>query len=177
MSSEVQRVRERYRAAAFSALLRTSLTLPPLLGAPFNVAVAGAKASQSFRDQWCERSRHPDRAFDWLEIWRRHRDLDTLHLAIWSEEEGRLSGLATCLSKGAAIEIRYLEGDYRGGCPLRGLRAVIAVEAAANYAQAIGKRELRISPVNEAVRDLYQIGLGFEPVMPAREEPYFRRCI
>ena len=114
--------------------------------------------------------------FAWHDIWRLHHEMEAFHMVIWSQEH-RLSGLCLCVAKRRAVEIKFLEGDYRADCPLRGKRVLIALEAAANYAQALGREELRIQPVNDRVRSLYQDTYGFEPVSQRGQEPYFRRAV
>lgn len=114
--------------------------------------------------------------FDWKEIERRHKDPSRLEIAIWSSQE-RLSGLALGLTTGQALMLRFLEGDPRQDCPLRGMRIAIALETAANYAQARGKSEIRLQPINDKLVYLYENVYGFALVSPHKEEPYYRKGV
>lgn len=176
MSGEVARVRERYRTARYRALLKSSQTLAQYTQIPFGLAEVNKTTQKAYTDQWIVR--HAEQSFDWLKVWDTHREMDTLHMAVWAGPPGsRLSGLACCLVKRSAVEIRFLEGDGRLDCPLKGLRTLMAVEGAASYAQAIGRTELRIEPVNDKTRDLYVVGFGFEPCGQRGKETYFRRAV
>lgn len=175
MSREVLKAKERFRTAAFSACLKANQALEPVINVPFQISEWTGRAGEAYRDQWAER-RHPEVHFDWEEIWRRNREIDALRLALWCEGL-RLSALALCLPTNCSLEIRFLEGDYRSDCPLKGRRCLIVLEAAANYAQAIGKAELRVRPVNLALRSLYEDVFGFEVVERRGQETYFRRSI
>jgi len=121
-------------------------------------------------DEWGETR------FDWREIDRRHRDPDRLDIAIWSDND-RLSGLGLGLSTGQAIMLRFLEGDPRQDCPLRGKRILIALEATANYAQGRGKREIRLQPINDKLVYLYESVYGFVLESPRNEAPYYRKGV
>lgn len=114
--------------------------------------------------------------FDWREIDRRHRDPDRLDIAIWSDHE-RLAGLGLGLSTGQAIVLRFLEGDPRQDCPLRGKRILIALETATNYAQGRGKKEIRVQPINDKLVYLYENVYGFVLESPKNEEPYYRKGV
>lgn len=173
--SEVARVKKRYQSAAYNAGLKACQLLAPIVNAPFQIASWNNRAEQAYLNQWCVSPRHPDASWDWQEIARRHRDLDTFHLVIWGSEH-RLCGLALFLVTKEAVEVRFLEGDHRASCPLKGRRSLIAIEAAACYAQEIGRTELWVEPVNASVRDLYVEGFGFE-IAHSEKKPYFRRAV
>ena len=133
----------------------------------------GTKAQGAYESQWL--SRHPDSTFwDWTEIFRRHRN--ELEIAIWSPV-ARLSGLSVATASGEAIEVRFLEGDSRPDCPLKGSRMLIALDCASRYAYGRGKRELRVRPVNSALEDLYQEIYGFHLVKDKPGSPYWARRI
>lgn len=95
-------------------------------------------------------------------------------MAVWSG--ARLSSLSLATTSGNAVHIRYLEGDPRPDCPLIGRRALIALEACAGYAQARGKAELRVHPLNDKLKSLYVGVYKFEVATPHKAEPYlFKR--
>lgn len=114
--------------------------------------------------------------FPWEEIFQKHRDPDRLDMAIWGAED-RLSGLALGLTTGQSLMLRFVEGDPREDCPLRGKRILIALEAATNYAQARGKREIRLQPINEKLVYLYENVYGFTLESPRNETPYYRKGV
>lgn len=75
-------------------------------------------------------------------------------LAIWVGE--RLIGLAHCQVKSQdSLLIQAIEGDRDESCPLRGKRALIAIEAANFYAQALGKHILLLHPMNDELATIY----------------------
>ena len=114
--------------------------------------------------------------FDWPEIMRRDNDPDRLDMAIWSGQE-RLAALGLAVTTGQAVILRFLEGDPRQDCPLKGRRILIALETAANYAQAQGKKEIRLQPVNDKLVDLYEKVYGFKLESPRNETPYYRKGV
>jgi len=114
--------------------------------------------------------------WDWEEIFRGHRDPDRLELVIWTVGD-RLSGLGLVLTSGRAVELRFLEGDPRPDCPLKGRRIAVALEAAARYAQARGKLEIRLQPLNASLGCLYCKAYGFEEVTPKGAQSYLRKAV
>ncbi len=76
-----------------------------------------------------------------------------------------------------AVVLRFVEGDPSPDCTLRGLRMLVALEVATNYAQAAGLRELRIQPINEALSALCEDVYGFALVKPHREASYYVKAI
>lgn len=170
MSAELQRARERYRADAANACRLASLTLIPHVGLNFHITGWTARGRDAYTNQWLT-SR-----FDWPEVYRRHTEPDRLDMAMWSPD-GRLCGLGLCLTTGRAVELRFLEGCATDGCPLKGFRAVIALEVAACYAQLRGKVEVRLVPLNERLSRFYVDLYGFEAVRPSGGQPYLRRLV
>lgn len=115
-------------------------------------------------------------AFDWPAIFRRHNDPDRLDMAIWHGQD-RLCGLALGLTTSNSVVLRFLEGDPRQDCPLRGRRILIALETATNYAQARGKKEIRLQPKNDDLVYLYENVYGFVLESPRNEAPYYRKGV
>jgi hypothetical protein len=54
---------------------------------------------------------------------------------------------------------------------------VIALEAAACYAQELGKPEIRVQPVSTAVEGILRDGFGFTLETPKDTKPFFRRHV
>ncbi len=121
-------------------------------------------------------ARFPELA-DRLEVVRLTRDdPDRLDMVIWGPDY-RLCGLGLGLTTGEAVEIRFIEGDPSPDCPLKGRRTLIILECASCYAQARGRKELRIQPINERLEDLYRQTYGFVLETPRRGERYYRKDI
>jgi hypothetical protein len=96
-------------------------------------------------------------------------------LAVWCGD--RLAALALGLTTGEAVVVRFLEGDPRPDCPLKGRRILIVLECMANYAQGRGKAELRIEPANEALETLYRETYGFSLETPRGRSAYYKRTV
>lgn len=158
------------RASAFRA---AALNLQPHLGVEFNISPWSNKALRAFDGHWSTFKREVE--WDWPEIFRGHRDYDRLDLAIWSGD--RLCGLGLGITTPSALELRFLEGCPDPECPLRGRRILIALEAAACYAQTCGKKEIRVSPINSSLESLYRDTYGFALETPAKGAPYYRKGV
>ena len=150
-----------------------ALNLQAPIGVQFNISSWSNKAQRAFDTQWQPLERKLD--WKWDEIFETHRDFDKLDMAIWSGEA--LCGLALGLTTGAALNLRFLEGSPNPDCPLKGRRILVALEASACYAQARGKKEIRLSPINSSLESLYRDTYGFDLEIPAKGEPYYRKGV
>jgi hypothetical protein len=166
--SNFARAKAKFEADKMAAYRTAAENLTPVLPVNFHITGWSNKAREAVIDQW---NRKPD-DWDWSEIFRRHNDPDRLDMAIWSPDD-RLSALSLCLTNSNYVEIRFLEGDPRDDCPLRGRRALIVVECAACYAQARGRPELRLEPNNERLATLYRQIYGFELATPRKAKAYY----
>lgn len=83
-------------------------------------------------------------------------------MAIWVEE--RLAGVALVEVGSDYVTLKCVEADPRPDCPLKGRRTLIFLEATACYAQALGKRSIRATPVNADLKKHYIEGYGFSEV-------------
>jgi hypothetical protein len=144
-------------------------SMTEFLGTPVQITEWSRRALEGLAD-WGETR------FPWDEIFRRHRDPDRLELAIWSQRD-RLSGLALGLTTERSLLLRFVEGDPRSDCPLKGKRILIALEAAAYYAQARGRKEIRVQPIHDKLVHLYENVYGFVLVSPRNEAPYYRKGV
>ena len=115
-------------------------------------------------------------AFDWPDVFRRHNDPDRLDMAIWCGQD-QLCGLGLCLTTANSVVLRFIEGDPRQDCPLKGRRILIALETATNYAQVRGKKEIRLQPKNDDLVYLYEKVYGFVLESPRNEAPYYRKGV
>ena len=148
-----------YVEVAHRARQATMATLQPLIG-EFNVTEWSKRAFDAI---WNSPT------FPWDRIGRNHRDPDRLEIAIWVGR--RLVGMALALSNGDEVILEFLEGDPATDCPLKGFRTLIALDVAANYAQARGKHRLLVQPMNSGLRNHYT-KLGFSPFPPSTGSPY-----
>ena len=145
-----------------------------MLSLNFRLTIWTTRVEQCINDQWGT-NRHPDASWEWGNILRRYRDPDVFAFAGWVNEH-RLAFVGLALTNSVAVELRFLEGDPRANCPLGGSRALIALDVSANYAQAVGRREIWVRPVNQALESLC-VGLGFELEAPRGQHRYFRRRV
>lgn len=176
MSREYERHKARCASAKDAARRQAALNLDGKFGATFHLSGWTVKAQEAYRDQWLTNPRHEDADWDWDEIFRRHRDPDNLEIVIWSPGD-RLSGIGFCLVTGKSVEIRFVEGDNRADCPLKGYRALIILECATCYAQGLGKGELRAQPINASLQELYVDTYGFIVDREGRGDPYYRKKV
>ena len=159
----------RYETDRNAARQQAVSNLAPDLKVNFQITGWSSKARQATLDQW---NRKEGQGWNWNEIFRRHHDPDRLDIAVWSPQD-RLSALALGLTTGECVEIRFLEGDPRQDCPLKGRRALIVLECAACYAQARGRSELRVRPINKRLETLYVEIYGFQLATPSRGQAYY----
>jgi hypothetical protein len=171
--STFARAKARFEADRFAARHQATENLRGQLGGEFTIAGWSGRAREAFLDQW---SKEPGVVFPWDDVFRRHNDPDRLDVAIWGPND-RLCGLGLGLTTSEAVELRFLEGDPRPDCPLKGRRILMFLECAACYAQARGRRELRIQPINEQLETLYRQTYGFVLETPRGGERYYRRGI
>lgn len=168
-SATLERAKQQYRQNAYDARLKTSERMKAFIGAPVIVGEWSRRTFEALSAWEYQR-------FDWQEISRRHRDPDRLEVAIWSGDN-ILSGMGLALCTGQAVVLRFVEGDPRQDCPLKGYRLLVALEAATNYAQARGKHEIRVQPKNEQLVNLYEEVYGFTYHEPRGEEGYYRKGV
>jgi hypothetical protein len=169
-------VKERCRTAAFDAYRLAALKLEPIVGVALQLSDWTNRAREAYASQWLNAERHPDAGWDWVEIFRRHNDPNRMAIVIWGPDD-RLSGLGLVLASNRSVELRFLEGDPRSDCPLKGKRALIALEAAVAYGQAIGKTDIRVQPATPELTARYVDLYGFTQETLRGEKPFFRKPI
>jgi hypothetical protein len=144
-------------------------TLRSHIGVNFRVSEISLKALEACDSQWGKSN------WDWHEIYRNYRDADAFKFAIWVDDT--LCGLAVATTSGQSVVLRFVEGSPDVNCPLKGRRILIALEAAANYGQNRGKRELKLEPLNEELISLYESVYGFEVVRQGKGPVFCRKGI
>jgi hypothetical protein len=154
--STIERVRAKYNEARDNARRLAALNLQRAVGTDFYIAGWTRKAQQTFAEQWGGAS---SIGWGWPEIFRRHNDPDRLDMVVWTGN--RLCGLGVSTTTGEAVVIRFIEREPQEDCPLKGRIALIMTECSALYAQARGRKELRIEPKNDKLSTLYKELYGF----------------
>jgi hypothetical protein len=175
MSSSFARAKQRYQECAATSRREAALKLCPVLGVDFYVSEWSGRAREALANQWIAEEQQLS-IWNWNEIHRRHQDPDRLDMVIWGPES-RLCGLGLCLTSSQAVEVRFVEGDPRQDCPLKGKRTLIFLECAAGYAQLRGKSGLRIEPKNQALETLYSKRYGFSLETPRGARAYYKKVV
>lgn len=164
--------KRRYEQLALNAHRQAGLNLSGVLGVEFHISTWTRKGMEAFGQQW-----EADAEFQWREIFRRHlNEPDRLEIVVWGPE-GRLCALALATTGGSFIKLGFLEGDPRPDCPLKGRRALIALEATQCYGQGRGKSELRIQPANDDLATMYVENYGFSLETRKGVDAYYKREI
>jgi hypothetical protein len=176
MSSTFQRAKERYQQAKDTCRREAAIKGGAFLGVEFYISGWSDRARHALSDQWLAEGVPAGTGWDWPEVFRRHNDPDRLDMAVWAPQD-RLCGLGLCLTGSQFVEIRFVEGDPRQDCPLKGKRTLIFLECAAGYAQLRGKAELRIQPKNQQLEALYTELYGFSLETPRRGPAYYRKVV
>jgi hypothetical protein len=174
VSNLLTRAKARYAQNREAAYRLTGIELPPHVKVDFRVSGWTGKAAEAYAEQWspvAERQSNDRPAFDWPNLFHICRDPDRLDIVVWGPEE-TLCGLALGTTTGRSLALRFLEGSPDPNCPLRGRRALIALDVAARYAQLRGKPEIRLYEVDSSLESLYRDIYGFEERRPYKEKPY-----
>jgi hypothetical protein len=104
----------------------------------------------------------PKEKFSWDEVTGRDFGPASLEIAIWIE--GRLEVLAVCSAHGPQLIVRHVEGRPECNPRARGQRFWMVLEVAANFATALGKRELWWHPEAEEFLRFCLENIGAEQV-------------
>ncbi|VTZ51269.1 hypothetical protein MPC4_340025 [Methylocella tundrae] len=170
------RRREHYAQGRHDAFESCEGALIPLFGTSFKLSDFSNRTLEAINTQWEPAGRNPETAWDWAEIMRKYDEPDRFDAAIWTGDD-RLAGVFLGVTTSESLEIRFLEGDPREECPLTGKRALIAVDASSRYAQARGKLEVRVRPINSSLERLYVDVYQFIRCEPPNQEPYFAKRV
>lgn len=101
----------------------------------------------------------PDDELHWEILLRYDFGATSLELAIWWERE--LIGLAIATVLADVVLLRFVEGHPGAQAPLKGQRMPIVLDTVIEYAQRIGRSEIRLKPNNEELRNYYIVNCGF----------------
>lgn len=172
-SAEMRRAAERRAVVREAAFRQATENLKPYIKLPIRLYEWTGTTEAAYRDQWIPLGRRPRTPhWDWPEIHKIYKsDMDRFVLAEWVEPD-RLSGLALIHSAGASVSIEAVEGDGRPDCPLKGKRALVALEVATCYAQGMGRKTLRLEALNDHLFRLYTEVYGFSLERRVKQAPY-----
>ena len=154
-SMSVAALRARYARLTHEARQATTDRLSPYGGVAFTLGDIGNEALEAVRIQW------PRGYYDWPAIMRRFRQPDRCGLSLWTDGH-RLLCLGLAIPRATALWLELVEGDPDRDAPLVGGRLTILLDAFANYAQLVGKPELRLEAKNTQLATLYEGVYGFE---------------
>jgi hypothetical protein len=176
VSQHFAAVKARYLQCQHDARHGCERDFSPLFGRVFTLSEISQRALLAVSSQWEPNGRPDETRWDWTQVLRGFRsEWDRLEVAIWSDE--RLCGLALAITGGKSVNLRFLEGDPRKDCPLKGKRIMIALDVCARYAQGRGKAELRIEPINSDLEELYVGTYGFLRRSLKGEQPHLFRQV
>ncbi len=172
--SLLARTKAHYEKNRGEAMLGAARALQAL-GLDVRISNCSRRTIEAIGSDWGDQ-RRPELSWNWEAILHRYKDLKSLDLAVWTPDD-RLVMVAIATVSGAALHLRYVEGDPRADCDFKGKRVLMALEVATRYAQLNGLTELRINPVNDALAALYETVYGFALVTPRGEASYWKRVI
>jgi hypothetical protein len=167
--NELARAKARYRKAADNARRQTVRNLSAVLGEGFTIGGWGSRAWEAYRDQWS------GGGWDWEKIFGQYDEPGRLEIVLWTGD--RLCGLGLATITNQAVVVEFIQGNPVSDCPFLGSRALICLEAAACYAQAIGRAELRLYPKNEELEALFRDTYGFTIEKPPNARAYYRKGV
>lgn len=101
----------------------------------------------------------PDNELHWETILGYPFGPTALEIAIWWQRQ--LVGLAIATVMGNIMLLRFVEGRPGPDAPLKGQRVPVVLDVVIEYAQLIGRPEIRLKPNNEQLRNYYIADCGF----------------
>ncbi|WP_157968894.1 hypothetical protein [Tropicimonas sp. IMCC34011] len=174
MNSELRRVRDRTEAAWQEAVNAFGKNVISFHERPVAVRLWSRTIEEAYRSQWLTATRSDDAGWEWPEISNRYRnEPKARQFAIMADD--RLAALCFLLASRQRVLVRFLEGDPRQDCPLRGKRALLALDLAATYGQRLGCHEIHLEPVNEPLAELYRGRFGFKDGKDGNKKPVLKR--
>lgn len=172
----IKNARDRRIKALFDARQQACVNLAADIPVAFHISEMTNKSDEAWKSQWVPHSNRmpPDGGWNWPDYRTAITySVDEFSMAIWTEDESRLSALAVGKLTTKAVRLKAIERDPRPDCPLSGCALLIILEAATLYAQAMGREQVHlVDPVNQALVDLYENAYGFKCVNVGRTEAY-----
>lgn len=145
----------------------------PHIKAKYTFRLWSRSVEEDFISQWVNEDRHSDGGWDWAEIARRHREVKDKVVALYVNE--RLSALSLIKMSSSRVLVRFLEGDPRPDCHIKGSRALLMLDLAATYGQRLGRKEIHLQPLNGDLAELYRSKFGFVDGTDGSGEPVLKR--
>lgn len=177
--SSLAATKARYIKAQDAARRQALKNLAPVIGEDYYLTEYSNRSQIAVEQQWdVDTHPYPNQRFDWDAITRTYRQFKCMTIAAWiPAEPERLAALGITAVGDRHVTLECIEADPRPDCPLKGLRALIMIETAVCYAQALGKIEIRLVPANEHLRELYEQTYGFTLETPKQGKPYWVRKV
>ena len=175
-SGDLARARARYQRAREAAWTHAKREFAASTGLQCEVTNWSLAAREAYEKQWPPMPREP-LGWEWQELFRRNTNrMDHLDVVLWGPN-GVLCGLGIADTTETSVFAHVFEGSPDKMCPLKGHRIGIYLETVAAFGQALGKKELKIQPLNSILAELYVDTYGFELVTTPKGQQYYRREI
>ena len=173
MNAELLRSRRHVDQAWQEAVAASYGNMSPHIGRDYVVKLWSRSVEEQFRSQWCDAERHGDAGWDWHEIRRNYRGHKDVIVAL--EANDQLCALALFVLSRQRVLVRFLEGDPRPECYMKGSRALVMLDLAATLGQRYGCKEIHLQPVNDDLKMLYKETYGFTEGKDGSREPILKR--
>jgi hypothetical protein len=156
-----------------------AVSLKQYLPSSFYLTQGSEKSDDAWRRQWQPNSERkpPNGGWDWPACrLARGRDPARLSAAMWCRNGSELCGLVLMGLNSTACRIEMVEGSPHSNHSMKGLVIPVALELAAMYAQAKGRREVWLcSPANDMLLWFLINDYGFELASPKKGKSFCRR--
>lgn len=173
MNAELAKAKRRVEQAWQEAVKASYDNMSPYIDHDYTLRLWSRSVEEQFRSQWCSVERHDDAGWNWSEVRRNYRGPKDVIVAL--EAEDQLCALALFRLTRDRVLVRFLEGDPRAGCNMKGSRALVMLDLAATLGQRYGCKEIHLQPVNDDLKMLYVETYGFEEGKDGSCEPILKR--
>jgi hypothetical protein len=156
-----------------------AVSLREYLPSTFSLTLGSEKSDDAWRRQWqpVSKRKPPNGGWDWPACRSsRSKDPTCFCAAMWCRNGSELCSLLLLRLNKTACRIEMVEGSPNSQHSMRGLVIPVALELAAMYAQAQGRREVWLcSPANDMLLWFLINDYGFELASPKNGNPFCRR--
>ncbi len=173
MSRHLERAKARYVGAHHEAARLAATEYAKEVQGDLTLRLWSRSVELAYKEQWEGSERHPDGGWDWPAVAQIYREPHDKIVGLFCDD--MLCAMIHVNMPGNVVRLQLLEGRPIAGCPLKRVRAAIALEYAAYYGQSQGRVELRCRPVNDRVSELYKELFGFSTVTEGGEAWLYRR--
>lgn len=175
LSTEVARAKARAIDAWTESVQRSYANMRPFMKVIYSFKIWSNSVRKDYEDQWLKEPRHNDAGWDWVAISEHHKEIKDVTVALYVE--GALCALALFRASKSRVLVRFLEGDPRPDCHIKGSRALLMLDLAATYGQRLGRSELHLQPVNEDLAEHYRSRFGFTDGKDGNGQPVLKRFL